>query len=204
MLPPTRLHAITLMLFICPTFPIRSCSLLVFRLRLPCHRASSCTSSESSPPPYIGPFRAIPIFARSPVHTSINFRGRKRGGEREREKVAHYRYLFLFSFPSPLSLAHFNIPPINRSASSNLAVSHYPRLNFVQNVPFFSARLPSLSNFRACKRAGAINSPSTPPPLAPPLSHSLYFSFIRIATLCADRYLLIHCRVPSVSLPLRP
>lgn len=73
---------------------------------------------------YVDPFESFPIFARLRTRsTPINLR------------EAHYGYLFLFSF---LSLAHFNIPSINRSASSNPPVSHYPHLNFVQNVPFFS------------------------------------------------------------------
>lgn len=74
--------------------------------------------------PYVSPFGSFPIFTRLRIRsTSINLR------------EAHYGYLFLFSF---LSLAYFNIPPINRSVSSNPPVSHYPHLNFVQNAPFFS------------------------------------------------------------------
>jgi hypothetical protein len=125
--PSTRSHAITLILFIRPTFT---------RYRVgvprPAHASLVCTGRRviSSA---LGPFGAIPIFARSSARTSINSRERKRG--RERESSALHGYLF----PSPL--AHFNIPPINRPASSNQGVSHYPRLNFLQNGPFFSARL---------------------------------------------------------------
>lgn len=67
-------------------------------------------------------------------------------------RSAYYGYLFLFSF---LSLAHFNIPPINRSASPNPPVSYYPHLNFVQNALFFSLDYV-LSNFQACKHAWAL------------------------------------------------
>jgi len=119
----------------------------------------------------LGPFGAIPIFARSSARASINSRERKRGKERERERE-HYTDIY-----SPLLLlAHFNIPPINRPASSNQGVSHYPRLNFLQNRPVFLRKTSSLSNFRACKRTEAINSSSALFPFASFPSFSLSLS----------------------------
>lgn len=99
----SRSRAITLMLFICPIFVNTKSSSLLFGYVSPLPNSVKMIFS------YVHLFGSFPIFARLRTHSaSINLR------------EMHYGYLFLFSF---LLLAHFNIPFINRSASSNLLVS---------------------------------------------------------------------------------
>lgn len=128
---------------------------------------------------FLGPFGSFLIFARLRTPSiPMNLR------------EAHYGYLFLFSF---LSLAHFNIPSINRSASSNPPVSHYPHLNFVQNASFFSLDyvLVEFSSVQARRGYKFALIPCFLP-LSLSFSFFLCFSFIRTITLCANRYVLIH------------
>lgn len=155
----------TLMLFICPTFVDTES----FSFRLGC-----VSPSRGMISPYVAPFRSFPIFTHLRAHL---------------DKLSREAHIY----PSPvfLSLAHFNIPSINRTASLHAR----PALSTLQLRSKRFVFLLKPHPWRIFERASHKFAFS---------SFSLFFSLI-YPHRHSDRYVIIHyCPLCDSFLILNP